>query len=135
MNLAKKKALAAKVFDVGKARIIFVKARLNEIKEAITKQDIRDLKGDGAILIREVKGRKTIKRTNKRRGPGNVKIKVNTRKRDYIIMTRKLRRQVNGFKSQGKISKEESVDLRKKIRNKFFKNKNHLREYVGGTRK
>ena len=135
MNLSKKKALAAKVFSVGKSRIIFVKARLNEIKDAITKQDIRDLMGDGAILIRGVKGRKKVKRTGSRKGPGNVKIKVNTRKKDYIIMTRKLRRQVNGFKSQGKISKEESVDLRKKIRNKFFKSKNHLKEYVGGVRK
>jgi len=135
MNLAKKKALAAKVFCVGKARIIFAKARLNEIKDAITKQDMRDLKNDGAILIRDVKGRKKVKRTGGRRGPGNVKIKVNARKKDYIIMTRKLRRQVNSFKSQGKISKEESVDLRKKIRNKFFKSKNHLREYAGGAKR
>ena len=50
MNLSKKKKLAAKVFGVGKERIVFAKSRLNEIKEAITKQDIRDLKNDGAIL-------------------------------------------------------------------------------------
>ena len=55
MNLAKKKSLAARVFGVGKSRVVFAKSRLNEIKEAITKQDIRDLKKDGAITILEIK--------------------------------------------------------------------------------
>lgn len=135
MNLSKKKTLAAKVFGVGESRIVFARARLNEIKEAITKQDIRDLAGDGAISIRDVKGRKSSAKKSRRKGPGNVKIKVNSRKRDYMVMTRKLRKYVQSLKSQGKVSKEEFADLRKKIRNKFFKSKNHLRDYVGGVRK
>ncbi len=43
MNLRTKKELAAKALKVGKERIVFVEARLDEIKEAITKQDMRDL--------------------------------------------------------------------------------------------
>jgi len=50
MNLGKKKLLAARTLKVGKARIFFVDSRKSEIKEAITKQDIRDLKQDGAII-------------------------------------------------------------------------------------
>ena len=53
MNLKKKKALAARTFGVGLERIEFVKPRLEEIKEAITKQDMKDLKESGAIIIRE----------------------------------------------------------------------------------
>ena len=55
MNLRKKKILAAKALKVGKERIIFLKPRLEEIKEAITKQDIKDLYKEGAIKIKEVK--------------------------------------------------------------------------------
>ena len=73
MNLEKKKMLAARTLGVGKARIIFNVARINEIKEAITKQDIRDLAADKAILIREIKGtKKKVKRKTRRRA-GSIK--------------------------------------------------------------
>ena len=65
MKLDKKKALAAKVLNVGKGRIIFVEPRLEEIKEAITKEDIRNLKADGAIIIREVKARRSKQKIKK----------------------------------------------------------------------
>lgn len=133
MNLAKKKNLAAKVFKVGKERIVFVKSRLNEIKEAITKQDMRDLKNDGAILIKETKGRKKIKRKGKR-SVGKIKKRVNKRKKTYIILTRKLRRYLGSLKAQGKISKEEYSEIRKKIRDSFFRSKVHIKEYLGGLK-
>ncbi|KKQ34082.1 MAG: UDP-N-acetylmuramoyl-tripeptide-D-alanyl-D-alanine ligase, partial [Candidatus Nomurabacteria bacterium GW2011_GWB1_37_5] len=41
---------------VGKNRIKFVESRISEIKEAITKQDIKDLLNDGAIIISDKKG-------------------------------------------------------------------------------
>ena len=44
MNLQKKKELAARTLTIGKDRIMFNTSRLDEIKEAITKQDIKDLK-------------------------------------------------------------------------------------------
>ncbi len=40
MNLSKKKLLAVKTLRVGKERITFSPSRLDEIKEAITKQYI-----------------------------------------------------------------------------------------------
>ena len=62
MKLNKKKELAVKILGVGKSRIIFEKSRLEEIKDAITRQDIRDLAASGAIKIRLVKGRKKKER-------------------------------------------------------------------------
>ena len=129
MNLDKKKKLASRTLKVGKERIIFLNSRLDEIKEAITKQDIRDLHKDGAILIREIKGKRKVVR-KKSRSAGNVRKKVIGRKRNYIIMTRKLRRHASQLKSQGSISKEDLIDIRKKIRNKFFKSKSHLEEHI-----
>lgn len=135
MNLGKKKNLAARTLGAGKERIIFVKSRLDEIKEAITKQDIRELYRDGAIILRDIHGRKRVIKKKRNRSTGNIKKKAYKRKKQYVIMTRKLRGFVSELKRQKKLSAEEIEDIRKKIRNKFFKNKAGLREYVGGLRK
>jgi large subunit ribosomal protein L19e len=134
MNLSKKKKLAKRTFGVGENRIVFVESRLNDIKEAITKQDMRDLKHDKAIIIKEKKGRKKVIR-KRRRSTGNIRKKINTRKKDYVILTRKLRKYVSEIKNQGRISKEEVNDIRKKIRNKAFRSKSHLKEYIEGLKK
>ncbi len=131
MNLRKKKALAARTFGVGLARIEFLQPRLEEIKEAITKQDIRDLYKDGAIKIKDIKGRKTNK-PKRKKSVGNIRKKLNKRKRDYVILTRKLRRHV--AENKEKLTENERKDLRKKIRNKFFRSKSHLKEHMGGTK-
>ena len=62
MNLRRKKELASRALKVGKERISFVESRLDEVKEAITKQDIHDLKKDGAIEIKNISGRRKIKK-------------------------------------------------------------------------
>ena len=135
MNLARKKSLAARALGIGKKRIIFLEPRKDEIKEAITKQDIRDLKEDGAIVIKEVKGRKKIQKRKRRRGVGKIEKRVNVRKKNYVTMTKKLRTYVSGLLSSGKINKEDAIDMNKKIRNKFFRSKAHMKEYVGGLEK
>lgn len=132
MNLSKKKAIAVKTFGVGKERIVFVKSRLEEIKEAITKQDIRDLFESGAILIKPKKGRKKVERKKTKRTDGKIRKRINKRKQDYVKLTRKLRKYSSELKNLGKISREELKEIRKKIRNRFFKNKSSLKEYIGG---
>jgi|TARA_Y100000310_G_C20675261_1_gene812668 large subunit ribosomal protein L19e len=134
MNLGKKKNLASRTLGIGKKRIVFLKPRLSEIKDVITKQDIRDLKTEGAIVIKDVKGRKKKVDSKRKRGPGKVKKNVSTRKQDYVIMTRKLRAYVKNLRDNGKISKEKFYDIRKKIRNKAFKSKAHLKENLKGTK-
>ena len=115
MNLRTKKELAAKALKVGKDRVVFVRARLEEIKEAITKQDIRDLHKEGVIKVKEIKGRKKNVKKRKK-SPGKIRKNVNTRKRDYVIMTRKLRGYVAEMKKRGELSAEEVTDIKKKIR-------------------
>ena len=135
MNLRNKKNLATNALKVGRERIVFLKERIEEIKDAITKQDIRDLKAEGAIIVKDVSGRrKNVKRKNAK-GPGNIKKKVSKRKQEYVIMTRKLRAYVREMKKQGKLTLEEVKEIRKKIRNKDFKSKANLKLYIGGSRK
>ena len=76
MNLGKKKALAVRALKVGKERVSFVGSRLEEIKEAITKQDIRDLHKEGAIIIKAVKGRKKNIKKSSRRRAGTIRKKI-----------------------------------------------------------
>ena len=130
MNLRSKKKLIAKVLKVGVNRIILESSRSTEIKEAITRQDIRDLKKEGVIKIKEIKGRKkNIKRKTKKRG-GSVRKKVNKRKQDYVAITRKLRNYVKNMKTKGRISKEEHQELRKKIKSRAFRDLAHLRDAI-----
>ncbi|HLC77887.1 MAG TPA: 50S ribosomal protein L19e [Candidatus Nanoarchaeia archaeon] len=135
MNLRKKKLLAMKALNVGKERIVFVKSRLDEIKEAITKQDIRDLHKEGAILIKNVQGRKTVKQTKKKRGSGKIRKKLNKRKENYIKLTRKLRKHASDLVKSSQLTREELIEVRKGIRNSVFRSKAHLKEQINEMRK
>ena len=130
MNLRNKKELAARTLKIGKSRIVFIDSRKDEIKEALRKEDIRDLVESGAIVIKEIKGKKKIRKKKKGKGPGNIKKKVNKRKQEYVVMTRKLRGYTKEMFSQGKITKEELKEIRKRIRNKMFRSKAHLKNYI-----
>ena len=135
MNLRKKTALAIKTMGVGKERIVFVESRKEEIKDAITKQDIRDLVKEGAIVIKAIKGRKKVGKRKNKRSTGKIKKKVNTRKKDYVIMTRKLRSYINSVKEGLGLSRGEIKEIRNRIRNKGFRSKAILKEYLGGIKK
>lgn len=129
MDLTKKKELAARTLGVGVGRIRFNSASIGEIKEAITKQDIRDLVAAKAIFINPIKGRKA-NTPRKRRRAGSIRMRPNNRKREYIVLTRKLRSYLSEIRKQGKITNEEFTTLRKGVRSKLFRNKNNLKEHI-----
>lgn len=130
MNLRSKKQLAAKVLKVGKNKIHFNSLNLNEIKEAITRQDILDLYNQGIITIKQNIGRRKVVKKKTRRGPGKIKQKVNKRKQIYVKITRKLRVYLQELKSKNKIERTIYKDIRKKIKTRAFKSKANLKEYI-----
>ncbi|MEK6928053.1 MAG: 50S ribosomal protein L19e [Nanoarchaeota archaeon] len=130
MKLDKKKALAMSTLGIGKDRVVFNTQRLDEIKEAITKQDIRDLVVSGAIIIRDIKGRRTVVKRTTRRRAGSVKMKVNHGKKIYMIITRKLRAYAKELLDQEKITKEKYLKLRQQIKAHAFKSKAHFKEHL-----
>ena len=135
MNLQKKVALAIRTLGVGRDRIIFNKERLNEIKEAITKQDIRDLVRDGAIIIMNISGRKAHQKRKTRRRAGSIKKKVNKRKQNYVKLTRKLRKHLKNLKQKNNISSKDYKELRKEIRTSAFRSLNQMKERMKETKK
>jgi large subunit ribosomal protein L19e len=130
MNIKNKKELAARTLGVGIHRIKFNTEGISEIKEAITKQDMISLSQEGIILIKPIKGRKKVKKRNTRRGPGKIKMKIKNRKKNYVRITRKLRKYIIPLKNQKKMTKELYIDLRKKIKSKSFKSIAGLKDYI-----
>ena len=130
MQLNKKKELAARTLKVGKGRIVFNKERLDEIKEAITKQDIKELKQSGAIMINEISGRRNLsdKKRKTRRRVGSIKIKVNKKKAIYMAITRKLRIFLSELRKKKIVTSDEYLKLRKEIRAHSFKSKANFKE-------
>lgn len=135
MKLDKKKNLAAKVFKVGKDRIVFVEPRLEEIKEAITKEDIRGLSKDGAITIKQIRGKRGKAKKKTRRSLGNIRKKAKDSKREYMLMTRKLRNYIAVLKNKKLLKSEEISDIRNKIRNRHFRSISQLKDYVKEIKK
>ena len=134
-KLDKRKALASKVLGIGKNKIRFDSNNLASIKEAITKQDIRDLYKEGFITIKVTIGRRRKIKRKTRIGPGKIRVKVKTRKRDYVRITRKLRNYLRELRNQGKINSEVYWQLRKKIKSRYFKSKAYLKEYLENIKK
>jgi large subunit ribosomal protein L19e len=130
MKLERKKALIARTLGIGKSRISLNQTSLDLVKEAITKQDIKDLLENKAIMIKPIKGKKTIVKRKTRRRSGSVKKKVNTSKEEYMTLTRKLRKYVSNLKYQGKISTESANALRKRIRSRDFRSLSQLKSVV-----
>ena len=56
MNIRNKRLMVSKILKVGLGRIWFDPSRSNEIKEAITRDDLRKLIAQGVILLKQKKG-------------------------------------------------------------------------------
>ncbi|RMD66557.1 50S ribosomal protein L19e [Candidatus Pacearchaeota archaeon] len=130
MKLEGKKELVARALGVGKGRVVFNKSRLNEIKEVITRQDVVELKNSGAIIVKEKRGRRTKKKRKTRRRQGSIKKKVKQRKREYVLLTRKLREHLKRLKERGQISREDYIELRKQVRARAFRSLAQMKEKI-----
>ncbi len=129
MKLTTQKRMAAEILNVGENRVIFDSLRLDEIKQAITKQDIRDLIKDRAIRIRPGVA-KAKKEKRKRTGAGRRKFRVKTRKRDYINKIRKIRTYVRDQMNAKALDKNLADAVRKYAKAGQFKNLRQAKEYI-----
>ncbi len=134
MKLNKKKELAARTLGVGKNRISFNINQLNEIKEAITKQDIIDLHSNGAIIINEIRGRRTLQKRRTRRMFGSRRKNIIDKKLNYMTLTRKLRKHIAPLKREGALSRENFISIRKEIRAGIYRNLAQLKEKLKETK-
>ena len=124
----KKKSLIARTFGVGKGRIVLNEEMQEQLKEAITRQDMRDLFKSG-FIIRDIPGRKKA-RKHSRRKAGSIRKKIISRKRKYIDLVRRMRAYLKTLKKSNKLNRENYLNLRKKSKAKVFSDMKQLKDYI-----
>ncbi|MBW2982258.1 50S ribosomal protein L19e [Candidatus Woesearchaeota archaeon] len=141
MKLNLQKKLAADVLKCSKKRIGLDTNRLDDIKEAITKADIRSLISEGAIKKKpirstsKVRARKTAlqKRKGRRKGFGRKKGKKTARlskKKIWINRIRTQRMFLKELKNKNIITSMIYQQLYMKSKGGFFRSKRHIKLYI-----
>ncbi len=129
---------------VGLNRVWFDPNRLEEIKEAITKADIRSLVKDRAIQPRPYTGiskfraRKTRlqKRKGRRQGQGSRQGSRRARlprKQEWMEKIRSQRRMLKQLRDQNLITKKTYGEVRRKSKGGYFRSRRHIQLYLEGA--
>lgn len=141
MKLTSQRRIAAQILKVGKTRILFDKEKLTEIKEAITKSDIRTLISDKVIKAKPTnstsrfRARKLKKQKSKgrRKGPGSrkgtKKARLSTKKR-WMIKVRTQRKLIKLLKEKKIITPNLYRNLYSKVTGNFFRSRRHIKLYL-----
>jgi len=139
MKLSLQKRLAAAVSNCSEKRIKFDTERLDEIKEAITKADIRRLIKDKAMIIQQKKGssrfraraRKLQKSKGRQKGFGSRKGKKTARlKKNWINKVRLQRNFISNLRNKNIINKPTHRELYLKVKGGFFRSNRHIKLYI-----
>jgi large subunit ribosomal protein L19e len=135
------KRLASYVLNCSPSRVWFDEDRLDDIKQAITKHDIRLLVGDGAIRekpvisISKVRVRKlkVQKSKGRRKGPGTRKGKFNARvniKDTWMIKVRVQRDFLKELVEKKIITRKAYRELYLKSKGGYFRSKRHIKLFL-----
>ena len=140
VNLKAKKQLVARMYKVGVNRVHFDSDHLDDIADAITRDNIRSLFTANTIRIEPIKGasrgRAKIKKIQKKkRGvkQGSKKGRKGARvgkKEVYVTKVRSLRYRLKIAKDRKEITNPEFWDLYKKIGGNTVRNIAHLRALI-----
>ena len=139
-NLKSKKRLVARITGAGIKRILFDSEHLDDITEAITRDDIRSLMTANTIKIKSLKGAsrgraKTKKIQKSKRGTkqGSKKGTKGARvgkKEVYVKKVRSLRYILKVVKDRKEVTNEEFWSLYKKVGGNTVRNKAHLHTLI-----
>ncbi len=141
MDLKNQKRLAAQLLKIGKTRVRLDPARLEDIKEALTKADIRALINDEAIYVAPITGvsrgraRKVAaqKRKGRGKGSGSRKGKKGTRmprKELWVKRIRVQRRFIKMLKGKKLLDNQGYRQLYKMSKSGLFRSKRHIKLYI-----
>lgn len=140
MKQSKQKSLIARALKVGKKRIRLNPEKSEQLKEAITRADLRSVVGT-AIKVEKKKGvsksrtrqRKEQQKKGRRKGPGSKKgAKYSRIKKKELWMNRvrAQRKLLSELKIREKVTKEAYRKLYRMITGGFFRSRAHLKLYI-----
>lgn len=141
MNLRNKRSIASRILKVGLGRVWFDPNRATEIKDAITKDDLRKLIASGTILVKQKKGvsrgrfRESMlqKRKGRQSGPGSKEGKATARLGRKELWKNKIRAQRALFldlQNKKVITNETYSYLRSKSKGGFFRSRRHIKLFL-----
>jgi len=140
VNLKAKKHLVARMYKVGVNRVLFDSDHLDDIADAITRENIRSLFTANTIKIKSIvgtsRGRAKVKKIQKKkRGvkQGSKKGRKGARvgkKEVYVIKVRSLRYRLKIAKDRKEITNKEFWEVYKKIGGNTVRNIAHLRTLI-----
>jgi|TARA_Y100000310_G_scaffold332159_1_gene407209 large subunit ribosomal protein L19e len=141
MKLKNQKRIAAQLLKVGKTSVKFNPEKLSDIKEAITKEDIRGLIKDKSITKdstgSQSKGRlrKRLlqKRKGRQKGSASKKGKKTARlssKDAWMAKIRLQRKFIKELREKKKITEKTYREMYRKTKGNFFRSKNHIKLYL-----
>ena len=141
MNVKNQKRIAAKILGVGKNRVHIDPSKLAEVKEAITKADIRSLISSQAITKKPVhsysraRARKTAeqKRKGRRKGMGSRKGKKGarlSRKSKWMLKVRTQRKYIKNLKNKNLLTPKVYRDLYRQVKSDRFRTVRLINLYI-----
>lgn len=139
MNVQKR--LAAQVMKCSPHNVVFDTENLEDIEEAITKEDIRELVRKGIITKRPLKNTSRYharkiriqKSKGRRKGYGSRKGKNTTRTSPKLAWMNKVRLQrglLKNLKAKGLLNSKVFRELYLKSKGGFFRSKRHMMLYI-----
>ena len=140
-DLRAQRRLAADVLDVGKNRVWFDPEQQDEIADAITRDDIRDLVEQGTIQAEDARGNsrgrareRNAKRSyGHRKGPGTRKGKAGARqdrKENWMSRIRAQRRTLRSLRDDGTLTPTQYRQLYRMANGGEFESVRRLRTYI-----
>ncbi len=140
-DLSAQRRLAADVLDVGKKRVWLDPASQDEIAEAITREDVRDLVDRGVIDKKEARGnsRGRARERNKKRAYGHLKNAGSRRgtagarqgKKDaWENKIRAQRRVLKELRDQGELEKAQYRELYAKASGGEFRSVQYMKNFI-----
>ncbi|MFT4305061.1 MAG: 50S ribosomal protein L19e [Candidatus Woesearchaeota archaeon] len=141
MKLKVQKRLASSILKRSKKKISIDNTKLEDVKEAITRFDIKTLINDGTIKVKPVKGPSKVrtrklkeqKKKGRRKGQGSRKGKATARlskKETWMIKIRNQREFLKELKDKKLIENKIYRDLYNKTKGGYFRSKRHIKLYI-----
>lgn len=141
MNLKAQKRMASKILKCGENRVWFDPYLIEEIKLAITREDIRNLVDEGIILKKNKKGisksRKNLLHSRKKKGRARgfgkrkgAKYARSPKKKNWMKRIRPLRRELKKLRDRKLITPATYRKLYKNAKGGMFDSVAHLNRYI-----
>jgi large subunit ribosomal protein L19e len=141
MDLKTQRRLAARILKTGRNRVYFDPEALEDIDEAVTRDDVRRLIADGAISPRPIIGtsrhraRKRVLQRKKGRQTGHgkrsgTKNARSSKKRRWISTIRALRTRLRSMKESGDLDTRTYRKYYRMAKSGMFKSKAHMEAYI-----